>query len=70
MAAGLPRDMDPDAVATVLWAAWNGIISLGWRPDGLRRDEAELRRLPRTATDLVTYGLLRQPEPAHAPEAD
>jgi TetR/AcrR family transcriptional regulator len=52
------RKVDPQDVATVLWAAWNGIISLGWRPDGLRRSEKELRRLLRTATDVVAHGLL------------
>jgi TetR/AcrR family transcriptional regulator len=52
------RKVDPQDVATVLWAAWNGIISLGWRPDGLRRSEKELRRLLRTATDVVARGLL------------
>ncbi|MBA0125846.1 TetR/AcrR family transcriptional regulator [Haloechinothrix sp. YIM 98757] len=56
--AGELREVDPEEVATVLWAAWNGIISLGWRPDRLRHDEAELRRLLRVATDVVGDGLL------------
>jgi TetR/AcrR family transcriptional regulator len=45
-------------VATVLWAAWNGIISLAWRPDPLRHDEARLRTLLQTATDVIAHGLL------------
>jgi TetR/AcrR family transcriptional regulator len=58
MAAGTVREIDPEAAATVLWASWNGVISLGWRPDSLRRDESELRGLLHTATDIVAKGLL------------
>jgi AcrR family transcriptional regulator len=57
VAAGELRAVDPDQVATVLWAAWNGIISLAWRPDSLRRDEPRLRELLAAATDLVAEGL-------------
>jgi TetR/AcrR family transcriptional regulator len=56
--AGVVRDVDPEDVATVLWAAWNGVISLGWRPDSLRRDDAELARLLQVATETVSHGLL------------
>ncbi len=56
--AGVVRDVDPEDVATVLWAAWNGVISLGWRPDALHRDHAELARLLQVATETVTHGLL------------
>jgi TetR/AcrR family transcriptional regulator len=56
--AGVIREVDPEDTATVLWAAWNGIISLGWRSDSLRRDEDELRRLLRVATEAVAHGLL------------
>jgi AcrR family transcriptional regulator len=56
--AGVVRALVPEDVATVLWAAWNGVISLGWRPDSLRRTEPELRELLRTATDVVANGLL------------
>jgi hypothetical protein len=58
VAAGTIREVDPDAVATVLWASWNGIISLGWRPDDLHRSDRELRALLRTATDVIALGLL------------
>lgn len=61
--AGIVRPVDPQEVATVLWAAWNGIISLGWRPDGLRRTEAELRDLLKTATDVMAHGLLPRTAP-------
>jgi TetR/AcrR family transcriptional regulator len=56
--AGVVRDVDPEDVATVLWAAWNGVISLGWRPDALHRDDAELARLLQVATEAVSHGLL------------
>jgi AcrR family transcriptional regulator len=62
MESGLVRPVDPDEVATVLWSAWNGIISLAWRPDGLRRSEDELRALLRTAIDVITNGLLPRPD--------
>jgi TetR/AcrR family transcriptional regulator len=56
--AGALRPVDPEEVATILWSAWNGIISLAWRPDTLRRTEPELRALLATATDIVATGLL------------
>lgn len=46
-----------EQVATVLWAAWNGIMSLAWRPAVLRQDEASLQQLLAAATDVVTDGL-------------
>jgi TetR/AcrR family transcriptional regulator len=58
--AGVIREADPEDLATVLWAAWNGIISLGWRPDTLRRTDDELRRLLRIATEAVAHGLLTE----------
>ncbi|NGN95835.1 TetR/AcrR family transcriptional regulator [Nocardioides sp. KC13] len=59
VADGSFRAIDPDDVATVLWAAWNGIISLGWRNDALGRDLDGLRELLRVATDVVAHGLLQ-----------
>lgn len=60
--SGKLREVDPEDVATVLWAVWNGIINLGWRPDSLRRGESDLRRLLATATDVVARGLLIEPD--------
>ncbi|GAB2682160.1 TetR/AcrR family transcriptional regulator [Nocardia goodfellowii] len=60
--AGIARPIDPSKVATVLLATWNGIISLNWRPDQLRRTEAELRDLLETAADVIAHGLLRTPK--------
>ncbi|WP_280436142.1 hypothetical protein [Nocardia carnea] len=51
----------------MLWASWNGIISLGWRPDELRRTTSELRELLRTATDVIALGLLTGQEPEPGP---
>ncbi|MGW1341006.1 TetR/AcrR family transcriptional regulator [Kribbella sp. NPDC002412] len=57
-ASGEIRSVDPEEIATILWAAWNGVISLGWRPDSLRRDASELRAMLATATEIVANGLL------------
>lgn len=56
--AGTLRAVDARQVATMLWAAWNGAISLAWRPDILRHDQRQLRELLATATDVVVHGLL------------
>jgi TetR/AcrR family transcriptional regulator len=57
MADGSVREVDADRAATVLWAAWNGIISLAWRHDMLHVDEPTLRELIRLAGDIVATGL-------------
>ncbi|WP_174554514.1 hypothetical protein [Nocardia mikamii] len=59
--AGIARPVDPAQVALVLLAAWNGIISLNWRPDQLHRSEEELRQLLESAADSIAHGLLRSP---------
>ena len=41
----------------ILWASWNGIISLAWRHDDLRQSPEQLARLIERAADLVSYGL-------------
>lgn len=67
MAAGTLRPVDDvEAVATVLWASWNGIISLGWRPDELRREPEELRALLHAAADMVAHGLLARAQAGSA----
>jgi AcrR family transcriptional regulator len=57
IADGSIRDLDPQSTATVLWASWNGIISLAWRHDDLRQSPEELAELIARAADLVSYGL-------------
>lgn len=56
-------DVDPEEVATLLWSAWNGMISLGWRTDGLRRSREQLKRMLDLATDIVAAGLTLTPAP-------
>ena len=54
---GSIREVDPVMTATILWASWNGIISLAWRHDDLGKEPAELTEMLDRATDLVSYGL-------------
>jgi AcrR family transcriptional regulator len=57
IADGSIRQLNPQATATILWASWNGIISLGWRRDELQQSAEELAALIERAADLVSYGL-------------
>ena len=54
---GSIREVDPVMTATILWASWNGIISLAWRHDDLRQDSDALADLIGRAADLVSHGL-------------
>ena len=54
IADGSIRRLDPQATATILWASWNGIISLAWRHDDLQQSPAELAVLIERAADLVS----------------
>lgn len=56
-ADGIERDIDVERATTFLWAAWNGVIALAWRPDRLGVDEDELRRLLAVGADIVRHGL-------------
>lgn len=57
MAEGSIRPLDARKTATILWASWNGIISLAWRHDDLHQDPEALQELISGAADLVSYGL-------------
>ncbi len=57
IADGTVRQLDPQKTATILWASWNGIISLAWRHDDLRQDPEALADLIKKAADLVSFGL-------------
>ena len=57
IADGSIRKLDPRTTATILWASWNGIISLAWRHDDLHQDADELAELIEKAADLVSFGL-------------
>ncbi|WP_257791789.1 hypothetical protein [Amycolatopsis albispora] len=41
----------------MLWASWNGVVSLAWRPDDLREDERGLAELLALATNIASWGL-------------
>lgn len=56
-AEGTLRRVDTQRTATLLWASWNGIISLAWRQDELRQDPEGLRDLLKRAAEIVTLGL-------------
>jgi len=57
IADGSIRHLDSQSTATILWASWNGIISLAWRHDDLRQGPDQLAELIARAADLVSYGL-------------
>ena len=60
--AGLIRPVDPRRTAIFLWAAWNGVVSLRWRPDAMRLERAELDQVVELAVDVVSNGLLAPPK--------
>jgi len=57
--AGELRDVAPEEAATFLWAAWNGVLALGWRPDKLKRSPAQLKALLKVGADVVNQGLMK-----------
>ena len=57
VADGSLRPVDPERTATMLWASFNGIISLAWRPDELRRDEREVAQLLDLLAEALSWGL-------------
>ena len=57
IADGTIRPLDARRAAKVLWASWNGVIGLAWRPDDLREDEQGLAELLTLAADMVGRGL-------------
>ena len=57
IAEGSIRPLDPCKTATILWASWNGIISLAWRHDDLQQEPEALADLIERAADLVSFGL-------------
>lgn len=59
IADGTIRPLDARKAATILWASWNGVISLAWRPDELRENEKSLAKLLSLAADMVSSGLRR-----------
>lgn len=50
-------DLDPDKLATALWASLNGLLALAWRPGGLHADPDTLDALLATFVATVREGL-------------
>lgn len=60
--AGAARpDLDPDDLATVLWATLNGLLALAWRPGALRVGANDLERLLATYLATVAGGVRTRP---------
>lgn len=61
--AGILRaDLDPDDLATALWATLNGLLALAWRPGGLHASPEAIDRLLAAYIATVSEGLrIRQP---------
>jgi AcrR family transcriptional regulator len=58
----LRADLDPDELATALWATLNGLLALAWRPGSLRAEPEVIDRLVASYIATVSEGLLvRQP---------
>lgn len=58
MDIGLVRaDLDPDKLATALWASLNGLLALAWRPGALRVDPGTLDVLLASFVATVRDGL-------------
>ncbi|MBC2641926.1 MULTISPECIES: TetR/AcrR family transcriptional regulator [unclassified Rhodococcus (in: high G+C Gram-positive bacteria)] len=55
----IPAHIDPTMTATVLWAAWNGILALRWRADRLRADDTQIQGLVATMAQIVINGLTK-----------
>lgn len=53
-------DLDPDDLATTLWAAHNGLLSLAWRPGSLGADQKTIDRLPAVYLMALRNGLRDQ----------
>ena len=49
--------IDPDDVATAIWAMMNGVLGLAWRTDSLKADVDELNRLLATTFMIIGNGL-------------
>lgn len=62
VASGAVRsDLDPDEVASVLWASLNGILALTWRPGEMRIDDATLERMIGIYLAIVADGARARP---------
>lgn len=56
-AGEIRSDLDAGRATRFLWGAWNGVIALSLRQDGLRVDVEELRRTLELGRQLISDGL-------------
>lgn len=55
---GLVRpELDPDTLATAMWATMNGLLALAWRPGALHAEPTTLDELVRVYVDVISDGL-------------
>ncbi len=54
---GEARDLDARLAGRFLWGAWNGVVALGLRGDGMALDESEIHDALQQARDIVLAGL-------------
>jgi TetR/AcrR family transcriptional regulator len=55
--AGEARPLDARLAGRFLWGAWNGVVALGLRNDGLALSEADIHDALQQARDIVLAGL-------------
>lgn len=56
------RHIDPDLTALVLWRMWDGVISLTFRNDTLRRTPDQILPLTLAVADILESGLFTEPQ--------
>lgn len=54
--AGEVRPLDARLAGRFLWGAWNGVVALGLRSDGMALDEEEIHDALQQARDIVLAG--------------
>ena len=62
--AGEARALNARLAGRFLWGAWNGVVALGLRGDGLALSEAEINDALQQARDIVMAGLCAPSERA------
>jgi AcrR family transcriptional regulator len=55
--AGEARPLDARLAGRFLWGAWNGVVALGLRTDGIELSDAEIHDALQQARDIVLTGL-------------
>ena len=55
--AGEARPLDARLAGRFLWGAWNGVVALGLRSDGLALSDEDIQAALQQARDIVLWGL-------------